>query len=108
MDCKNPIKIGATLSINIARHNGDEPVDLTGVQIESMLRHTRFGSYEMDVEIIDAPLGQIKLVLSGDDTANLPAGDYSWDIKFTDPNGDIEIFPKDGNVILSFVKGATR
>lgn len=108
MRCKNPIKIGATFSIDITRVSNDEPVNLTGVDIESYLKHPKFGNYEMDVEITNAAQGQVKLSLDADTTASMLAGDYTWDIAFTDTNGEVEIFPKDNEVIITFIKGATK
>lgn len=108
MDCKNDIKIGATLSIDITRVSGTQPVPLVNTQIASQLRHNKFGVYDMDVIMVNSPNGEFTLLLSADDTANMPAGDYQWDVMFTDADGTVEIFPKNGNVILTFVKGATR
>ena len=108
MLCKNPIKIGATFTIDITRVSNDDPVDLTGVEVESFLKHPKFGNYEMDVEIVNAAQGQIKLSLDADTTESMLPGDYIWDIAFTNPDGTVEIFPKDNQVILTFVKGATK
>lgn len=107
MDCANYIKIGSTLTIDITRVNGDDPVPLTNVEIESYIKHNKYGSYEMEVEVIDELEGQIKLTLDADTTVNMPSGDYEWDIKFTDPDGKVEKFPKNNNVILTFTKGPT-
>lgn len=107
--CKNPIKIGATLSVDIQRTSNGEPVDITDLTVESFIKHPKFGTYEMDVEIVNEELGQIKLVLSSDVTAELIPGDYIWDIAFTDDEGMVEVFPKDNEqVILTFIKGATK
>lgn len=107
MTCKNYIKIGATLSIDIERVEGEAPVSLSGSSIESYLRHPKYGTYELNLEEIDLDNGQIRLYMDADDTAIMAEGDYIWDIKFVDPDGNTEIFPKDNQVVLTFIKGAT-
>lgn len=105
---KYPIKIGATLGIELQRVSGADPVPLTGVDVVSFVRHPKFGKYEMDVEIVDQDEGRIRLVLDADTTARMLPGDYLWDVAYTDPNGEVEVFPKDNEkIILTFDKGAS-
>lgn len=108
MRCKNPIKIGATFSIDIQRISSGEPIDITGMEIESTLKHPKFGEYEMEIEMVDPVEGQFRLVLDADTTADILPGDYLWDLSFTDSSGNVEIFPKDNDVVITFIKGATK
>ena len=102
MKCKNHIKVGATLTINLQRVSGSVPVSLENIEIESSIRHPKFGTYEMDVEIVDTDTGQVKLTLDSDTTSRITPGEYVWSISFTEPDGTVEIFPKDNSTTLTF------
>lgn len=109
MNCKNPIKIGATFSVNMQRMSNGTPVSLTGVSIESYVKHPKFGNYEMDVAVTNAAEGRVTLTLDADTTAGMLPGNYIWDVAFTDSDGTVEVFPKENDeVILTFIKGATK
>lgn len=108
MSNKYPIKIGATFSVALQRVSGGNPVPLTGVEVTSFLKHPKFGKYELDVMIVDEAEGRVRLVLDADTTARMTPGDYLWDVTYTDPDGEVEVFPKDNKqVILQFIKGAS-
>lgn len=107
MQCKNEIKIGATLLIEIQRVSNNVAVDITDTTIESFISHPKFGQYELDVEIVEPTEGKFRLILDADTTSGMLPGEYIWDMSFTDPDGNVEIFPKNENVILKFCRGAT-
>jgi len=108
MTCKNEIKLGATFSVDLQRVSSGVPVDLTGYEIESFLKHPKFGEYELDVVNVALLDGRIKLVLESDITSGMIPGTYIWDIRFTHPvSGEVEVFPKDNSVEITFVRGAT-
>lgn len=105
---KNYIKLGATLSVDVQRVSNGVPVNLTGYEVTSELRHTKFGIFPLDVEIVNAEEGRIRGVMEADATKKLIPGEYIWDIKYVDIDGVSEIFPKDNSLTLTFIKGATR
>lgn len=112
MASKNQIKIGASLKIDLTRTTTNEagatvPVSLTGVEVTSALKHPKFGVFPFEVEVISAPLGQVRLVLEAAQTLRMLPGEYTWDIVFADNNDNVEIFPKDNKVIFEFIKGST-
>jgi hypothetical protein len=108
MRCKQPIKIGATLGINLQRTSNGVPFPITNTDVESFLKHPKFGRFEMDVTIVDAATGRVRLELDADATARLLPADYEWDVAFTDQDGKVEIFPKEEPLIFTFSKGATK
>lgn len=108
MQCKNEIKIGSTLRINLQRVSGETPVSLANTEITSAISHPKFGRYELDVEVTEPEEGRVLLVLDADTTARMIPGDYVWDISFTDSDGITEKFPKNNKTILTFIKGPTQ
>ena len=104
---KHNIKIGATVKFDIRRVSNNTPVDLTGWEIESFLKHPKFGRIELEVTEVNLPDGHIRLTLDEDTSASLVPAEYVWDIKYTKPDGDVEIFPKDNTVIFNFIRGAS-
>lgn len=105
---KNEIKIGATLSVDIQRVSNGNPIDLTNYEVTSELKHPKFGVFPLEVEITDAEEGRVRGVMEADRTKKMLPGEYIWDIKYVDPDGNTEIFPKNNSLTVTFIKGATR
>jgi hypothetical protein len=104
------IRQGENFSISFeARRNG-AVVDITGYTIESQIRKrvdSEDNIEEFDCAVLDGPAGTFSLSMSGDRTAEIPAGrtkddwrsKYEYDVKLTSPEGD-PIVPIEGRVLI--------
>ena len=104
---KHDVKIGATVTFNIRRMSNGEPLDLTGWDIISFLRHPKFGKVELTVSDLVPSEGSLNLILDETVSSTMVPAEYIWDIKYIKPDGDVEIFPRDNSVIFNFIKGAS-
>lgn len=90
---------GDTLSAEITVMNGDEVyTPSSGDQINFYLKHNKMDSGK--TQYIDenplitkgVPIGTMTLTLEPTDTAELPFGDYVYDLEMTFSNGDVDTF----------------
>jgi len=51
--------------------------------------------------VIDVPIETMELIISSEDTKNLPFGSYVWDMQITRVNGDIDTFITKASLVLT-------
>ena len=70
------------------------PIDLTGCTAQAVLRQsfTAPASFAFTCTVEDALGGAIRIYMSSDDCALIPAGDYVWNFQITAANGDVRTY----------------
>lgn len=66
-----------------------EDKDITGYTVKAQMRKS-FGSsvaYDFEGEVSDGPAGKLTLSLLGEDSDDIPAGRYLYDVEITSPGG---------------------
>lgn len=100
-------KIGETIEIDLTRVADGQVIPLGNAIVTSALIHKKFGTWNMDVTVIDAEGGQVEITLAASETARMLEGEYIWEVTYTEPDGLVEKFPKNNEqVIFEMVKGA--
>lgn len=66
-----------------------DDMDLTGYTVKAQMRKS-YGSstaYNFDGDVSDGPAGQLTLSLLADDSSEMPAGRYLYDVEVTSSGG---------------------
>jgi hypothetical protein len=80
--------------------NKTQPVDLTGVSVEAMIRDTLpTGRVAMQMDCTITVPNIIDMVLTSLESTNLPAKGF-WDLQLTYPSGDV-VTPLKGTVLVT-------
>lgn len=75
-------------TLNFADANGDDQ-DFTGwsAYAEARVLPSRDLAFDLAPTIPDPTSGQVRIALTAEETAALPAGSYGWDMILEDPEG---------------------
>jgi len=66
-----------------------DDTDITGYTVKAQMRKS-YGSstaYDFDAVVSDGPAGKLTLTLLGEDSSDIPAGRYLYDVEITSPGG---------------------
>lgn len=81
---------GATFEASVNLANDDEtPIDVTGYSFQSQIRKSYYSTAStanLNVTILEAANGKLILSLPSEQTANIKAGRYLYDLKMTSGN----------------------
>lgn len=74
--------------LTITNENGS-PLNLAGYTAAAKMKrsYTSSTSYDVRVEFLDRVAGVIRIYLTNEDTSDIPAGRYVYDVVLTSPNG---------------------
>jgi hypothetical protein len=75
--------------INITNESNGSPLNLAGYTSQATMKrsHTSSVSYNINVEFADRIGGVLRIFLTNEETSNIPAGRYVYDVIITSPNG---------------------
>lgn len=99
-----PRKIGSTLKLTCTYKTYIDgvltPTSLLGVDNVSATLRDSLGVIKrtLDYTVVNSETGIYRLSLA--EVIDLPAGDYTMDIKYTFTSGDVEIVPSEGSVVI--------
>lgn len=81
---------GSTFQASVNLANDDEtPIDVTGYTFKSQIRKSYYSTTStanLNVTVVEAVNGKLVLSLPSDQTANIKAGRYLYDLKMTSGN----------------------
>lgn len=74
--------------LTITNDSNGAPLNLAGYTALSKMKrsHTSSTAYDINVEFVDRLAGIIRLFLTYEETAEIPAGRYVYDVLLTSPN----------------------
>jgi hypothetical protein len=86
------VDAGSTYSntITVSASNG-QPLNLTGYSVASQMRKS-YGSstvHSFTASILDAPAGKVRLQLTDEQSAAIPAGRWLYDVEISSPSGAV-------------------
>ena len=92
---------GDTFHANIIMHDSDgEPYyPVEGETIRFAMKKDY--SDPEPLLLIDVPIETMELIITSEDTKELPFGNYVWDMQITRLNGDIDTFITKASLVLT-------
>lgn len=71
----------------------ENPLDITGYDIAAWITRGTF-KIEFQITLTDAEEGQAEILLEPDQTLDVLAGDYTWDMLVRTPSGEVKKYLK--------------
>ncbi|MFB2595103.1 hypothetical protein ACEYYB_09645 [Paracoccus sp. p4-l81] len=101
------LKQGSTFRATLSCRRADgSPEPMTGWVVRSdLLRGDQ--RYPLTIDLAEAAEGIVRVEGAPALTANLPPGDYLWDVLMLRPDGSVVADPADRNITITIIRGAT-